>query len=178
MVTIPQTSPIPSPSLSSWSGLAMVGQLSLQSFIPSPSESLSGLPQPHMPGFILVGSLGQPSSQSRAPSPSASSSSTAPSQSLSILSQTSMLWVPGVALHTVLNPSDAQIFVPIVSQAPIPVLQTIPISKPSSIAPLQLLSFPSQSSFAPGLIVELLSLQSTGPHEPPSTAQPSLSSSV
>jgi hypothetical protein len=34
------TSPVPSPSASAWSGLAMVGQLSMLSEIPSPSESI------------------------------------------------------------------------------------------------------------------------------------------
>src|SRR4030043_1650434 len=66
------TSPIPSPSLSRWSGFAMVGQLSLQSFIPSLSVSVSGLPHPHMPGCVLFGSFGHPSLQSAVPSPSES----------------------------------------------------------------------------------------------------------
>src|SRR4030067_1184490 len=70
------TSPIPSPSLSRWSGLAMVGQLSLQSFIPSLSVSVSGLPQPHIPGCVLFGSLGHPSLQFAVPSPSESVSAT------------------------------------------------------------------------------------------------------
>jgi hypothetical protein len=41
--------------------LATFGQLSLQSAMPSPSLSVSGVPQPQVPGAILLGSFGQPS---------------------------------------------------------------------------------------------------------------------
>src|SRR3712207_245148 len=61
-------SPTPSWFESAWSGLKVVGQLSRQSGTPSPSPSVSGTPQPHAPGAVLLGSSGQESLQSAAPS--------------------------------------------------------------------------------------------------------------
>eukprot|EP00035_Acanthoeca_spectabilis_P013913 m.262484 g.262484 ORF g.262484 m.262484 type:complete len:335 (-) comp16004_c0_seq12:4410-5414(-) len=48
------------------------GQASLQSGVPSPSESVSATPQPHAPGAVLLGSLAHASLQSAVPSPSES----------------------------------------------------------------------------------------------------------
>src|SRR5947208_13323603 len=48
----------------------------MQSGRPSPSLSVSALPQPHTPGMSLSGSFGQPSWQSAVPSPSVSVSGT------------------------------------------------------------------------------------------------------
>ena len=48
----------------------------MQSGVPSESESVSGVPQPQVPGSVLFGSFGQRSPQSSTPSPSVSTSGT------------------------------------------------------------------------------------------------------
>src|SRR5438094_10499229 len=60
-----QASPTPSWSESAWSGFDTFGQLSMQLGTPSPSLSVSALPQPQAPGDVLSASNGQPSTQSR-----------------------------------------------------------------------------------------------------------------
>ena len=69
-----QALPSVSASQLAWSAFETVGQLSWQKTTPSPSSSLSGVPQPQTPGAVLFTSFGQPSLQSAAPSPSASAS--------------------------------------------------------------------------------------------------------
>ena len=69
-----QPSGKPSPSLSCWSGKPV--QMSWQSGTPSPSESVSGTPQPHTPGSTFSESSSQRSWQSGVPSPSESVSGT------------------------------------------------------------------------------------------------------
>src|SRR5262245_62113528 len=52
------------------------GQPSTQFAAPSLSESVSGVPQPQVPGLVFAGSLSHDSLQSRVPSPSVSASET------------------------------------------------------------------------------------------------------
>jgi hypothetical protein len=52
--------------------VGITGQPSLQFGVTSPSESVSGIPQPHAPGAILLGSFGHRVRQSTVPSPSVS----------------------------------------------------------------------------------------------------------
>ena len=53
-----------------------LGQPSTQFGEPSPSESVSGTPQPQAPGAVFAASVGQPSTQLATPSPSESVSAT------------------------------------------------------------------------------------------------------
>src|SRR3954470_14673645 len=77
-----QISPLPSPSESSWTGLAMLGQLSLALVTPSPSASFGSTDSQASPTpFALLSSwlgfatLGQLSAESGTPSPSVSTAS-------------------------------------------------------------------------------------------------------
>ena len=82
-----------------------------------------------------------------APTPGKGSSSTNPSQSLSSPSQTSSPGVVDPTLHTVPVPTELQIFLPTLRQAPCtPLSHSAPTSNPSSVMPSQSLSLPSHTS--------------------------------
>ena len=105
-----QTSPIPSPSKSAWSALAVFGQLSFLSITPSLSES--GHP------FVSTAPAvsGQLSSEFITPSPSLSSSQTSPIPSpsksawsiLAVLTQLSLeSIIPSLSISSHTSPSPS-----------------------------------------------------------------------
>ena len=75
------------------------------------------------------------------------SSSTSPSQSLSLPSQISVPGVLAITLHSIFRPSELQINLPVFWHTPLPTVQGfLRLTNPLSITPSQSLSLPSHIS--------------------------------